>query len=534
MYIRIGLIASLCILLLQSNAYAEGNSFELVDVYATRPGETAPMGRFESGETIDFFFLFNLDTDQTQTARFTFDIYEQFNNPVASGNIDEAIHPGMTSFRYAHTLGSNFRTTTYHVYASMAVGSEKRESEFDIVVESSGIQPGVLIEDVRLEPRAADFELEQLAEAAIPYTLSVDFNMEYILDYNYAEIRWIGLTSQEFILDEGIGTLWTNDGLNSFTADSYIARPPAGSVQEAVFSVEVTVMGYTDSVTFPIDTLPVSWSEIQSGEATGEQTNFYVGEAYLVTSDGARASVFQQGEEIRARILTSGIIPVGTRVIMQAEDRLDGSTHDFYFDLPEGADLPVTEVSLPDEFDLTPGTYTFYWTVVMPDGIFAERMTYFTISAIQGVVIPSEIELPGGVKFTVPLSWQVLEESKDDTYASMVTPDGIMCEIGGAPMEEPFNVAFIAAIYECNYEASKIPPDAVLLTSDETSLEGTMEYVRHAWLGDGKIFVNSYWLYRMEEGMYQFLLVTCKGTEEQVEETYSANDIIELNIEFNY
>ena len=143
---------------------------------------------------------------------------------------------------------------------------------------------------------------------------------------------------------------------------------------------------------------------------------------------------------------------------------------------------------------------------------------------------PEVIDLPGDAKFSVPLMWKVDEELQGDRFASMTTPDGITVELFGQSSDQPLHASIQADMFESDPVASKLPSDRKKLTEDTDQKEGTWEYLRRAYLGDDKVYVMSYWLYRVGEGQYEFLIARCIGTKDQVEKTYGAADAVKAGL----
>jgi hypothetical protein len=163
--------------------------------------------------------------------------------------------------------------------------------------------------------------------------------------------------------------------------------------------------------------------------------------------------------------------------------------------------------------------------------LYAERWTQITLSDERGVNIPEIIDLPGPAQLTVPLGWDVSAATEQGSIATLISPDGVVCEISDTTMSQPMNAEFMADMYESDPVESGIPSDATLLTSETHELEGTWEYARRAYLSEEKVWVNSYWVYKADEGVYEFLIVSCTGTKEQVQDAYDASDRIAAGLE---
>ncbi len=532
--VRILLIAALFSLVLPVSASnAEMESLELIRAIATLPGEIAQVGLFEENQQIDLLFEFDLVADTSDTARLTWDVYDRHDRTAYSSEREEPCEPGRNLIRIANAIPVDLGagTQVYHVYASVRVGDLKEDTQFEIRIESPRAFPGLTIEDVRLEPREDDsIVAQELGSAAIPYTLEIDFRVENIISWARAEVRWLGLTADGFVLDQGIGTTDVDEGFNTFDVDGYLARPPRGSTPEADFSVQVTVFGYFDSVTFPISSLPVSLVGLRAARGVEDEFAFSVGDAYLVTDDGARATVFSQDDSISARMLTGGVTPENTAVFMRLSGGPDETVQDFSMRLDAGVETPAVEFDLPADVSLEPGFYEFTWTVMIGDVLFAERRANFTISDRPGINIPVVIDLPGDAEFAVPLTWEVTTGYETGLIATMLTPDGIVCRLLGNPLDMPLNVNLLADVYESEPATSGIPVDATPLTTEEEEYESVWESVRRAYLGDGKVFVHDYWLYRVGDGQYVFLIATSMGSEDLVAEAYSASDAIRANL----
>ena len=515
-------------------AYAAVRSVTLISAFATLPGETAQIGRFESSDRIDLLFRFDLDADSADTAHLAWDVYGDRHRNAYSGSQDMPCQPGSNELRVEGAIPTNLGAglRAYSVYASVRVGDEKDDTTFQIRIQNQRAVPYVTIEDVKLTPNPEDPLAEDLRGAAIHYDLEIDFRVESILDFGYADIRWIGETADGFVLDRGVGTISAEAGYNRFTTDSYLARPPSSAIQQADFSVMVEIMGYTDSVTFPISSLPFSLLEYRSrvGVEPGG-SGFSLGEAYFVTEDGARATVFNRDEKVTARLLSAGIVPEDTTILMGLTDRLEETTEEFTLKPEPGTQDPDIDFELPDNPARVPGVYHFVWDVVIGGGLYAERNANVTLSGRTGESIPKVIDLPGSVEFAVPFGWDLTEESEGGRFATMVTPDGVMCELFGQSSDEPLHAAFLADIFESDPRISDLPADKTRLTEETDQKEATWEYVRRAYLGDGRVFVMNYWLYRVGEGEYEFLIARCTASENQIEQTYSAADQIKSGLD---
>ncbi|HEX9745305.1 MAG TPA: hypothetical protein VGB30_07745 [bacterium] len=518
------------ILIFPATSVAETENFSFIDIHATNQGMTAQIGRFQPDETIDILYLFENNSDNSVAATFTYDVKSEGYGKVTSDSVDATIHPGVNSYRLSFIPDRSYRVQTYAIYASLTIDGTKFDREFEIKIEASEGVPGIYIDDVRLVPLDEDAP-EELRGAAIPYRIEIDFNLDYIIDFGYAELRWIGVTSQDFVLDQGIGTTSTEDGMNTFEVESYIARPPSDSPHEAVFSVYLTILGYTDSVTFPLETLPVSLKELRAPHAAGAVGyDFTIGEAYMVTADGARSSVFNVNEPIYARLHTGGIVPGATRVIIQVRDQHSDDKWDYFEDYVGGIEMPMITMQLPYDFDLSPGIYTIQWSILANHVLLADRMSSFTVSEIYGNQIPETVNLPGSAVLRIPISWDNAVDGERGAYATLISDRGIVCTLKGQEMDEPINVSLMADIYESGPGNSRIQADAVPLTEDESESEGVWEYLRRAWLSDGKVFVNDYWLYGIGDGQYQFLISTCTGDESKLQDVYSAADQITMSL----
>jgi hypothetical protein len=384
---------------------------------------------------------------------------------------------------------------------------------------------------VILTPREDNFLGPELGDAAIPYTLEIDFRTENIISWARAEIRWHGTTVEAFVLDDGFGSTDVEEGFNKFYIDSLIARPPYGVTQEAIFSVEVYVAGYYDSVIFPLESLPISLSEIRASSGVETANAFSVGEAYLVTPDGERSTTFSKDEPITARILTGGLTPEITKALMVLTGGPDEIREEFMTTLTPGQENSTVDFNIPTDVDRAPGFYNFKWSIVTGEMIFAERMVDFTISGHGGIQIPELIELPGGATFTVPLTWSVTRESDQGLFATISTADGVDARLMGQSLDQPLNVGLLADIFESSEQTSGIPSNATLLTTEDGSGEGQWESVRRAYLTDEKIYVNEYILYRVESGVFQLLISACVADKDHLTEAYAASDAIHRGLE---
>ncbi len=519
---------------------AHVSSLNLIDAYATLPGETAQVGRFDGDRQIDLLFKIDVETDDAETAYLTWDVYDRYDRTVYSRNLEMPCSGGLNSIRIPDAIPTDLGSgvQNYKIYASVRVGDYKDDTQFEIRIDSPYAFPKLLIEDVRLIPRDDDSWIaEEVGNAAIPYTIEIDFRVENIISWAHAQIRWLGSTVDGFVMDRGIGSTDVDEGFNSFKVDSLLARPPYGSTQQADFSVEINVIGYFDSVTFPIETLPVSLMELRSSSGVENEYAFSVGEAYLIAGDGSRATYFGKDEPITARILTGGIIPENTVLLMhlsggpETPDGSAGPGEEFIMNLDSGTESPVIEYELSSDIEREPGFYEFRWSVLVGNVFFAERNVYLTISGRQGFEIPATIDLPGDAKFTAPLSWTVTLESEPGLFATMLTPYGTICRILGNSLDEPLNVELLADMFESDFANSGIPSDATALTTKSEELEGVFKSIRRAYLGNGKIFVHDYWLYRVDDGEYQFLVTTSVADEEEVTDAYMASDAIRAGLD---
>jgi len=519
-----------------TRADAKVASLQLIDAYATLPGETGKVGFFSKDQRIDLLFNFDVETDSDETARLTWDVYNRYDRVAFSGERELPCANGPNALRIEGAIPSDLGTglQSYRIYASVSVGSLKKDVEFRIRVESPRAFPNVMIEDVRLTPREDTSPIaEDVGDAAIPYMLEIDFRIESIISWARAEIRWHGLTADGFVLDQGIGTTDVDEGFNTFSAESYLARPPYGSTPEADFSVEVFVFGYFDTVTFPIDSLPVSLVEIRSARGVETEYAFSVGEAFLVTGDGIRASFFGKDETIIARLLTGGIVPENANLLMRLKGGPNDTVEDFSTGLQSGIETPIVDFELPSEMQREPGFYDFTWAVMVGNVLFSERSAHLTISGREGIEVPTVIDLPGEASFTAPIQWNVSIESEPGLYATMVTPDGMVCRLLGNSLDEPLRVELLADVFESNLGLSGLPVDAAQLTTESDRLENEWESVRRSYLGGGKVFVHDYWLYRIGDGEYQFLVATSVGNEDQVTDAYAASDAIKAGLDFS-
>ncbi len=509
-------------------AFAAAGSITLIRVYATLDGDTAPIGTFEANRKIDLVFEFELDGDEPDTARFTWDVYTSHGRTAHSAQLERSCDVGMNTVRISDAIPTDLAEgiNTYRVYASVRVGDHKQDTEFEIRIDSARSFPGVVIEDVRLIPREHDAITSELSGAAIPYTLEIDFRVENILSWRFAEIRWQGLTVEGFMLDSGVATTDITEGFNTYTTESYIARPSSLAEPEAYFSVEVGVLDYYDSVSFPIENLPISLVELVAAEENQRELAFSIGEGYLVTEDGVRASIFWREEPIVARLVTGGAVPENTTVIMALMGGPDETSEEFMLRLEPGEDSSLVVYPLPMRGNREAGFYQFIWSVVAGETLFAERIANLTLSNEQGANIPVVIDLPGPARLTVPIDWQVTEESEPGKYATLTSPAGVICRISGETMETALRAEFLANLYESDPALSGIPADVTLMTTESNELEGVWEFSRRAYLGTDHVYVYSYWLYRIEEGLFEFLVARCTGDEDQVDETYEASDRI--------
>jgi len=532
--LRLSLLAVL-LLITASPLYAETESIDLIDAYATTPGQAARTGLFDANDQIDLLYEFNVESTETETAHLTWDVYNRYERVAHSGSIDIACEPGFNSIRVENAIPVDIGagTQTYSIYASVSVDGLKDDVEFEIRIESPPAIPGIHIEDVRLVPRDDDTLSEELGDAAIPYTLEVDFRIENIVSWAHAQIRWIGTTADGFVLDRGMGSTSIDDGFNNFFVDGYLARPPYGSTPEADFSIEVIVLGYYDTVTFPIETLPVSLIQLQATHGVNDPMDFSVGEGYLVTADNARASWFGADESIITRLLTGGIAPENTTVLLRISGGPDEIVEDYTIPIDAGNIVSEVDYILPEDIDRLPGFYDVNWLVVINGILFAERNSSLTISGEQGINVPVVVDLPGDVFFTAPLTWTVTRESEIGLYATIMTQDGLIGRILYNPLDEPINIATLADAFESSESVSGIPSSATLLTSQEYELESEWESVRRAYLGDGKIIINDYWLYRIGDGEYGFLTASVGGSDDFVTEAYEASDLIRDSVSFN-
>jgi len=529
---------------ISSKSFAEVNSVGMIDIHAANHGEIAQNGFFTAGQRIDLVFVFDLDASSSDIATLTWDVYNRYDRIAHSGSLTMPCEPGMNTLSVGDAIPTDLGagTQTYYVYGSVTVDGKKVDTEFEIRIENPNAHPGLNIEDVRLIPRDDNSPIaSEMEGVAIPYRLEIDFRTENIISWAHAQIRWLGMTADGFELDRGLGSTDVDEGFNRFTVDSYIARPPYGSMPAADFSVEVVVFGYFDSVTFPLESLPVSLMEIRSQAGVANENDFSIGEAYLYGVDGARTNYFQSNEMITARLLTGGSVPENTTLLMQLSRNtiVGGGLNDddpdtpeqFVMDLEGGLEMPVIEYELPGIVTRDPGYYDFVWTLVVGESVFAERRANITISGREGIVIPMEIELPGGIIFTAPILWDVTRENEGGVFATMVTSDNITCRLLAQTTDTPLNVELIADLFEDKFMLSGLPPDATLLTTDSGSMEGTWEYLQRAWLGGGQVFVNDFWLVRAGEGEYIVLTATSTGDENSVSEAYSASEHIQANLD---
>jgi hypothetical protein len=333
------------------------------------------------------------------------------------------------------------------------------------------------------------------------------------------------------VLDDGFGSTDVEEGFNIFFVDSLIARPPYGATQEANFSVEVFIAGYYDSVTFPLESLPISLSEIRASSGAETASAFSVGDAYLVTPDGERSTTFSKDEPIVARILTGGITPENTKAVMILTGGPGDIREEFMTTLTQGQENSTVDFDLPTDVERAPGFYNFRWSVTTGETLYAERTVDFTISGLEGISIPEVIELPGVATFTIPLTWSMTPESDPGLFATMVTPDGIDARLMGQILDQPLNVNLLADIFESSEQNSGIPSEATLLTTEENSGEGEWESVRRTYMTDKKIYVNEYILYRVESGVFQLLISACVADKDLVTEAYAASDAIHEGID---
>ncbi len=521
-------------ILFTGKASADVASLELIDAYATLPGETAQIGFFEENQQIDLYFIFDLETDSTETGRFTWDVYNRYGRVAYTAERELTCVDGRNNVTIPDAIPVDLSTGTqvYSVYASVSVDGHKEDTGFEIRVESPQAYPGVLIEDVRLEPREDNsFIADEIGDAAIPYTLEIDFRAENIISWAHAEIRWLGVTVEGFILDQGLGTTDVYEGFNTFDVDTYLARPPYGATPQADYSVEVVVYGHFDSVTFPLESLPVSLMALRSARGVEDESAFSIGEGYFVTEDGIRASYFGPNETITARLLTGGRIPENTRLLMLLTGGPDEISQEFTHTPEPGAEIPAVDYIFPDELDLEYGLYEFSWAVLVGNVFFAERVANLTVSGREHIQVPAVVDLPGDATFTAPINWTVNLESGVGQYATIINPDGVVCRILGQELEDPLNVELLADIFESDIQTSGIPSDATSLTIQEAAYEGSWESTRRAYLGDGKVFVHDYWLWWSGDYEYHFLITTSVGNEDQVSETYAASDAIRNGID---
>jgi hypothetical protein len=121
--------------------------------------------------------------------------------------------------------------------------------------------------------------------------------------------------------------------------------------------------------------------------------------------------------------------------------------------------------------------------------------------------------------------------TEQGSIATLISPDGVVCEISATTMSQPMRAEFMADMFESDPVESGIPPGATLLTSETNELEGTWEYLRRAYLSDERVCINSYWVYKVDEDIYEFLIVSCTGTKEQVQDAYDASDRIAAGLE---
>jgi hypothetical protein len=514
-------------------AKAEVRSVRLLDAFATNPGEASRVGYFDENSQIDLMFLFDLESDSDGIARMTWDVYDRYNRNVFSGVRELPCVVGSNQLRVENAIPVDIGggEQVYDVYASVKVESTKDDTQFEVRIQSPQQYPNVLISDVILTPREDNFLGPELGDAAIPYTLEIDFRTENIISWARAEIRWHGTTVEAFVLDDGFGSTDVEEGFNKFYVDSLIARPPYGVTQEAIFSVEVFIAGYYDSVTFPLESLPISLSEIRASSGAETASAFSVGEAYLVTPDGERSTTFSKNEAIVARILTGGVTPENTKALMVLIGGPDEIREEFMTTLTSGQESSTVDFNIPADTDRAPGFYNFKWSIVTGEMIFAERMVDFTISGHGGIQIPEVIELPGGATFTVPLTWSVTRESDQGLFATMVAPDGVDARLMGQSLDQPLRVTLLADIFESSEQNSGIPSGATLLTTEENSGEGEWETVRRTYLTDEKIYVNEYVLYRVESGVFQLLISACVADKDLVTESYAASDVIHDGID---
>lgn len=527
-------ILPLFFLALSTSSSAEATSLQLLDAFATTPGNVARVGFFDENSQIDLMFEFDLETDSAEIARLTWDVYDRYDRNKFSGVRELPCENGMNRLRIENAIPIDIGggENVYTVYASVKVGSIKGDTEFEIRIQSPYQFPNVFISDVRLTPREDNILGPELGDSAIPYTLEVDFRAENIISWARAEIRWFGITAGGFILDDGFGSTDADEGFNTFWVDSFIARPPYGATQEADFSVEVFLFGYFDSVTFPISTLPLSLAEIRASEGVEEAYAFSVGEAYLVTQDGERSTYFSKDEAITARILTGGVTPENTRLIMLLSGGPDDAQEQFMTILTPDQENAAVDYELPADIERAPGFYTFRWSIMTGEILFAERSVDFSISGREGIIIPEVIELPGDATFTAPLDWAITANPEPGLYAEMVTSNGIEAQLRGIQtLDQPYNVVLLADIFESSEANSGIPSNATLLTTEEDHFEGDWESVRRAYLAEKMVYINEYILYRVESGVFQLLISSCTADEDQITAAYDTSDRIRAGLD---
>lgn len=516
-------------------AAAKVKSIRLIDAFASLPGESGQIGRFEHSDQIDLVFHFEVESDSEEDIGFVWDVYNNYGKRTYAGKREIPCKPGLNKIRIESAIPTDMvgGSESFRVKVFLYKGKIKVEKSFEISIENIRAYPRISIEDVRLEYRSDDPLRAELKGAAIPYYLEVDFRLESIVDFGHAHIYWLAQTSDAYILDRGVGIIKPNEGFNRFKIDSYLARAPRNYDRRADFSVIVESMGYSESVSFGIESIPVSLAEIRARKNTEpDAPALSIGDAFLLTEDNARASTFARGETIIARLLTGGVIPENTKVIMTLTNDLNNAREEYLVEPEPGKEMSKIDYVLGPNPERETGPYTFKWSIMAKGKLYAERSVKLNISDKVDISVPLSVELPGPAKLIVPIGWDVNQESSGDLIATLTSPSGVICQLSGQTLDEPLNVSFLAEIFESDPRLSQLPQERKFLTEEKDEREGMWQYLRRAFITARNVYVIDYWMYKIENNNYEFLYSKCIGNENQILDTYASADQIKSGITY--